>query len=268
MSICMIGGSIVNKEVVIEVRDLSVSRSGALVIKDANFDIMRGDYVGIVGPNGGGKTTLLLAILGQLPKMSGSIRLFGKDIESFDGWERVAFVPQNAINFDANFPLSVRELVSLGRLGKSRIGKRFNKIDWNGIEAALEFMGLSEVADRRIGELSEGQKQRMFVAMALVRDPEVIILDEPVAGIDALTQEKFYQKMSDLNQKRGITIMMVSHDLSAVFCRMSKVICVNKEVNVAEIRPNVDLEGVLRKTYGEHFHFVFHRHECKGEFKE
>lgn len=256
-----------NKDVVIEVRNLSVSRSGSLVIKDANFDVMKGDYFGIVGPNGGGKTTLLLSILGQIPRMSGSIRLFSKDIEDFDEWEKVAFVPQDAINFDANFPLSVRELVSLGRLGRNPIGRRLKKRDWEEVDAALEFIGLSEVADKRIGELSGGQKQRMFVAMALVRDPEVIILDEPVAGIDAITQEKFYQKMSDLNQRRGITIMMVSHDLSAVFCRMSKVICVNKEVNVAEIRPDVDIEGVLRKAYGEHFHFVFHRHECKGEFK-
>ena len=256
-----------DRNTVLEVRNLSVSRSGDLVIKDANFDVMKGDYVGIVGPNGGGKTTLLLAILGQIPRTSGIIKLFGKEIESFREWEKVAFVPQDAINFDVNFPLSVRELVSLGRLGRSYVGRRLGRRDWEEVDAALEFMGLSEVADRRIGELSGGQKQRMFVAMALVRNPEVIILDEPVAGIDALTQEKFYQKMSDLNQRRGITIMMVSHDLSAVFCRMSKVICVNKEVNVAEIRPDVDIEGVLRKAYGDHVHFVFHRHECMGEFK-
>lgn len=256
-----------NKDVVIEVRNLSVSKSGTLVIKDANFDVMKGDYVGIVGPNGGGKTTLLLAILGQIPRISGSIMLFGKEIKSFDRWDKVAFVPQDAINFDANFPLSVRELVSLGRLGRSTMGRRLGRDDWDEVDAAIEFMGLSDVMDRRIGELSGGQKQRMFVAMALVRNPEVMILDEPVAGIDALTQEKFYQKMSDLNQKKGMTIMIVSHDLSAVFCRMSKVICVNKEVNVADIRPDVDLEGVLRKAYGGHFHFVFHRHECEGGFK-
>ncbi|MGQ9759469.1 MAG: metal ABC transporter ATP-binding protein [Candidatus Methanomethylicaceae archaeon] len=256
-----------DKEVVIEVRNLNVSRSGSIVVKDASFDVVRGDYVGIVGPNGGGKTTLLLAILGQVPRVSGTVKIFGRDLESFDGWERVAFVPQDAINFEESFPLSVRELVSLGRLGRSKLGRRFGRSDREEVDAALDFMGLSEVAGKRIGELSGGQKQRMFVAMALVRKPEVIILDEPVAGIDAVTQEKFYQKMSDLNQKRGITILIVSHDLSAVFCRMSKVICVNREVNVAEIRPDVDLEGVLRKAYGEHFHFVFHRHECEGGFK-
>ncbi len=161
----------------------------------------------------------------------------------------------------------MRELVSLGRLGPRSIGRPLKRADWSRVDEALEFMGISDLAGKRIGELSGGQKQRMFVAMALVRDPDVIILDEPVAGIDAVTQEKFYQKMSDLNQRKGITILMVSHDLTAVFCRMSKLICVNREVNVAEITPDVDPNEILRKAYGEHFHFVFHRHECKGEFR-
>ncbi|HRU81757.1 MAG TPA: ATP-binding cassette domain-containing protein, partial [Candidatus Methanomethylicus sp.] len=119
----------------------------------------------------------------------------------------------------------------------------------------------------RVGQLSGGQKQRAFVAKALVRNPEIIFLDEPIAGIDAATQERFYQKMSDLNTARGITILMVSHDLAAVFCRMSKVICVNRGVNVSDISPDTDPNSVLREAYGEHFHFVYHRHECKGEFK-
>jgi len=124
-----------------------------------------------------------------------------------------------------------------------------------------------DLSGRRVGELSGGQKQRAFVAKALVRNPEVIFLDEPVAGVDAATQEKFYQKMSDLNGRMGITILIVSHDLAAVFCRMSKVICVNREVNVSDIRPGQDPNSILRKAYGEHFHFVFHEHKCEGEFR-
>ncbi|MDI9643676.1 MAG: ATP-binding cassette domain-containing protein [Candidatus Verstraetearchaeota archaeon] len=254
------------KEALIEVKGLNVARSGSLVIHDAKFEIFRGDYVGVVGPNGGGKTTLLLAMLGLLPRQSGTIRIFGKDLERFSEWEKVAYVSQDAINFDPGFPLSVRELVSLGRLGKRNLGRPLRRDDWSKVDSALEFMGISDASAKRIGELSGGQKQRMFVAMALVRDPELIILDEPVAGVDAATQEKFYQKMSDLNQRKGITILMVSHDLTAVFCRMSRLICVNREVNVAEIRPDTDPNEILRKAYGDHFHFVFHRHECRGEF--
>jgi zinc transport system ATP-binding protein len=111
-------------------------------------------------------------------------------------------------------------------------------------------MGLLDIGEKRVGQLSGGQKQRAFVAKALVRNPEIIFLDEPIAGIDAATQERFYQKMSDLNTARGITILMVSHDLAAVFCRMSKVICVNRSVNVSEIRPDTDPNSILRRLMG------------------
>lgn len=254
-------------EKILEVKNLQVMRNERMVINDASFDIMRGDYVGIVGPNGGGKTTLLLTILGRMPRLNGSIKWFGKDLEEFKEWYRIAFIPQDATNFDNNFPLSVREFVVLGRLGR-KAGIKIEKEDWEEVESALEFMGLSDFANKRIGELSEGQKQRMFVARALVRKPEVLILDEPISGMDATAQEKFYQKMSELNNKMKVTILMVSHDLSAVFCRMNKIICVNKEVYSADIREDEreNLEGILRKTYGEHFYFVFHKHECKGEF--
>jgi zinc transport system ATP-binding protein len=129
-------------------------------------------------------------------------------------------------------------------------------------------MGISEIASKRIGQLSGGQKQRVFVAKALVRNPEIIFLDEPVVGVDAETQEKFYKKLSDLNVKKGITILIVTHDLTAVFCRMSKIMCINKWVNVAEITESLEPEEVLRKAYGEHFHFVFHKHECRRVFED
>ncbi|NHJ32713.1 MAG: ATP-binding cassette domain-containing protein, partial [Asgard group archaeon] len=128
--------------------------------------------------------------------------------------------------------------------------------------------GISEIASRRIGQLSGGQKQRVFVAKALVRKPEIILLDEPIVGVDAKTQEKFYKKLSDLNIRKDITIMLVTHDLTAVFCRMSKVMCMNQWVNVAEITEGVNPDELLRKAYGEHFHFVFHNHECERTFED
>ena len=106
------------------------------------------------------------------------------------------------------------------------------------------------------------------MAKALVRNPEIILLDEPIVGVDAKTQEKFYKKLSDLNVTKGITILLVTHDLTAVFCRMSKVMCMNRSVNVAKITGDLKPEEVLRKVYGEHFHFVFHKHECKQVFED
>jgi zinc transport system ATP-binding protein len=256
------------KNPVLEVSGLHVNRSNSVVIEDTTFTIHQGDYVGIVGPNGGGKTTLLLALLNILPRTKGTISLFGENIESFKDWEKVAYVPQHAVNFDSQFPLTVRELVALGRVNRGNLGRTLKHEDWESVDEALEFMGISEIAGRRIGQLSGGQKQRVFVAKALVRNPEVILLDEPVVGVDAKTQERFYKKLSDLNIKRGITILLVTHDLTAVFCRMSKVLCMNRWVNVAEITEELEAEELLRKAYGEHFHFVFHKHECERVFDE
>ena len=158
--------------------------------------------------------------------------------------------------------------MSLGRVNRSNLGRTLKREDWESVDEVLEFMGISDIADKRIGQLSGGQKQRVFVAKALVRNPEIILLDEPIVGVDADTQEKFYKKLSDLNLKKGITILLVTHDLTAVFCRMSKVMCVNRWVNVAEITEGVEPEEVLRKAYGEHFHFVFHNHECRRVFED
>jgi len=261
-------GVMKEKTPILEVSNLDLTRSNSLVIERANFTIHRGDYVGIVGPNGGGKTTLLLALLNILPRTKGTIRLFGQKIESFSNWEKVAYVPQHAINFDPQFPLAVRELVALGRVNRGNLGRTLKREDWESVDEALEFMGISDIANKRIGQLSGGQKQRLFVAKALVRKPEIILLDEPIVGVDAETQEKFYKKLSDLNIAKGITILLVTHDLTAVFCRMSKVMCINRRVNVAEITEDLKPDEVLRKAYGEHFHFVFHEHECKRVFED
>lgn len=255
------------KSPVLEVSDLNIFRSNTLVIEKANFTVNKGDYVGIVGPNGGGKTTLLLAILGIIPKKEGSIRLFEEEIGSFSRWERIAYVSQTATSFDSQFPMNVKELVALGRLNKKNMGRRLKRKDWDRVEDALDFMGVSDIADKRIGELSGGQKQRVFVAKALVRNPDILFLDEPITGVDATAQEKFFEKLSDLNSKRGTTILIVSHDLTAVFCRMSKVICVNREVNFSSITDDLEAEKLLRETYGGHFHFVYHKHECEGAFE-
>ena len=251
---------------ILELQNVDVTRSGELVIQNANFTIQNGDYVGLVGPNGGGKTTLILSLLNFLPRAKGTIRLFGIDIDKFSAWEKVAYISQTATSFDTKFPLTVRELVSLGRIKKGNVARRFTSEDWQAVDDSITFMGLTDVAHKRIGQLSGGQKQRVFVAKALARNPEIIFLDEPIVGVDAATQEKFFKKLSDLNTERKTTILLVTHDLTSVFCRMSKVMCVNRQVEVAEITEDLDPNAFLKRAYGEHFHFVFHRHECRGVF--
>ena len=251
---------------ILQVKTVDIARSGTLVIQNASFTIQKGDYVGIVGPNGGGKTTLILALLNFLPRTKGTIKLFGTDIDKFSAWEKVAYISQTATSFDCKFPLTVRELVALGRIKKKNIARRYTREDWQAVDESISFMGLAEDANRRIGQLSGGQKQRVFVAKALARNPEIIFLDEPIVGVDATAQEKFFKKLSDLNTKRKTTILLVTHDLTSVFCRMSKVLCVNRQVEIAQISSDLDPNKLLKKAYGEHFHFIFHRHECLGVF--
>jgi len=255
-------------DIVLEVKDLNVSRGGQKVIENASFTVRMGDYTGIVGPNGGGKTTLVLSVLGQLPRDSGEIRLFGQDIDRFDQWGKVAHVSQDAVNFDYNFPLTVRELISMGRVNRGNLCRKLREEDWKKVDEALDIMAISDLADRRVGMLSGGQKQRAFVAKALVKEPKIIFLDEPLSGVDANAQENFYKVLSNLNQQKGITLLIVSHDLTAVFCRMSRVICVNRMVYESTVELDLDPNDLLKKAYGSHFHFVFHRHSCKGVFDD
>jgi len=250
----------------LEVKNLNINRNGTSVIEKATFTINKGDYVGIVGPNGGGKTTLLRAILNFLPYSEGSINLFGTDLTKFSSWQKIAYISQQATNFEDQFPLTVRELVSLGCIKKGHLGRKFTQKDWQTIDDNIEFMGLQEVANQRIGQLSGGQKQRMFVAKALTHKPELIILDEPIVGVDSDAQEKFYKKLSDLNIKHQTTILIVTHDLASVFCRMSKILCVNKKIEFTNITNDLDTSQILKRAYGEHFHFVFHKHSCEGAF--
>ena len=251
---------------ILEIKNLNVQRNDIVVIENATFTINKGDYVGIVGPNGGGKTSLLSAILGFLPYTHGSVNLFNTELPKFSSWQKIAYISQQATNFEDQFPLTVRELVSLGCIKKNMLGRRFTQKDWQTVDSNLEFMGLKDVANRRIGQLSGGQKQRVFVAKALTHKPELILLDEPIVGVDSDAQEKFYKKLSDLNIERKITILIVTHDLASVFCRMSKVLCVNKTVELAEITQELDANLLLKRAYGEHFHFVYHKHDCAGVF--
>jgi zinc transport system ATP-binding protein len=253
---------------IIEVNNLTVARNGKVIIEDATFNIDPGMYMGVVGPNGGGKTTLLQALLDILPIKSGEIKLMGQPLEDFTEWRKLAYVSQHSINFNEKFPLTVRELVGLGRINTDNLGRPLKHRDWERVDEALRFMGISKLSNKRIGQLSGGQKQRVFVAKAIVRDPKVLILDEPASGIDPEAQERFYMILANLNAKQGTTILIASHDLAAVFCRMNHVMCINRNVYTSPITSDTDPNDVLQKAYGPHFNFVFHEHICEGIFED
>jgi zinc transport system ATP-binding protein len=253
-------------EKVVEVKDVSVEYNGLTVLENANLDVFQGDVVGIVGPNGGGKTTLLNAIIGNVPLKQGSVKLFGHDVHKFREFNKVGYVSQNAIQFDPIFPATVREVVSLGCIDRAHLGRRLDRQQKEDVERAIALVGLREVADRKISQLSGGQKQRIFIAKALVRKPKLLILDEAAAGLDVCIQDQFLKLLRGLRKKEDMTVLTVSHDLSGVMCQANKLAVVNRLLFVTDITANLDPTPILREAYGHHFTFIFHHdhQECQG----
>jgi zinc transport system ATP-binding protein len=184
--------------------------------------VEKGDFLGIIGPNGAGKTTLFQCTLGILNNFSGEISLFGSNVKQNKKiLQRIGYVPQKK-SVEQTFPATVSEIVSLGLIGSD--------IKKESIESAIEFVELGAYRNKRIGELSEGQQQRVIIAKALVKQPELLILDEPTTGIDSAAQNKFYDLLTRLNKDRGITIVWSSHDMNAVEKLASKVACIDRKL--------------------------------------
>ena len=211
---------------IVEIKDLNFAYDREAVLKDVNLTVRQKDFIAIIGPNGGGKTTLLKLMLGLLKADSGSIRIFGKPPKEVS--HRIGYVPQN-IHINQNFPISPLDVVLMGKLKPGRDWSRHAKEDRMEALQALERLGVGKYSNHRIGELSIGQKQRVFIARALVTDPDILFLDEPTASIDTKGQNEFYAILKELNQK--ITIIVVSHDLMVISRYVKSVACVNQSLH-------------------------------------
>ncbi len=246
---------------IIEIQGVSFGYTGnELALKDINLNVHAGDYLGIIGPNGGGKTTLLKIMLGLLSPTAGSVRLFGQPIEKFSQWTRVGYVPQKAVQFDAAFPATVEEVAAMGRAARRGLLRRLNKTDREKITNALAQVGLVAERGRLIGDLSGGQQQRVFIARALAGDPEIIFLDEPTAGVDVKAQEQFYALLKKLNQTLGLTLILVSHDIDVVANEATELACINQEL-VYHGAPHAFIKGdYLNRLYGKETKFILHNH--------
>lgn len=216
------------KDVVVEFEDVTFSYNGISAVERVNASIYRGDYIGLIGPNGAGKTTLIKVLLGLLRPSSGVVRLFGVPQQRFRDWRKIGYVPQKATAFDPHFPATVEEVVAMGRFALAGVGRRLGPLDRKRIHEAMEMVGIDPLAARRIGELSSGQQQRVFIARALASDPELLILDEPTTGVDAASQHEFYDFMHDLNALHGITLVLISHDTGVVSSHVSRLMCINR----------------------------------------
>ncbi|MDG0865964.1 ATP-binding cassette domain-containing protein [Candidatus Lucifugimonas marina] len=200
------------------------------VVRDINFSITPGEFAAILGPNGSGKTTLMKLALGLLKPTSGQVLLFGEPADSFTDWHRVGYVPQRTQATESRFPASVREIVNFGSYTGFNPLAIFNRKSSSRVDEAMELAGIQHLADRRVSDLSVGQQQRMLIARSLVRQPDLLVMDEPVAGVDAAGEEQFHSMVRRLNRDLGITIVMVSHDIGAVMREATTCACVNGDI--------------------------------------
>ncbi len=208
----------------IEIDDVSFSYREQLVLDRLNLKVAEGEFLGIIGPNGGGKTTLLKLLLGFFQPDHGLIQIFGKSTK--EGQSLMGYVPQN-FAFDKTFPLTVLDLVLQGLLRDLPWYGKFRKKEIERAKEALNLVGLAGFEGKNYGSLSGGQAQRALVARALVSNPKILILDEPTANVDAHAEAKIYELLRNL--KGDMTILMVTHDLTAVVNEVDRVYCVQKQ---------------------------------------
>ncbi|NLI81139.1 MAG: metal ABC transporter ATP-binding protein [Deltaproteobacteria bacterium] len=251
-------------ENIIEVSGVWFYFNGHPVLQDVNLKVPRGDFLVVIGPNAGGKTTLLKVMLGLLQPSRGSVRVFG--LPPAKAAHRIGYVPQN-VHINKTFPVTVLDVVLMGRLRSGKGWSRNSRQDLAAAQAVLERMGVWEVRDRRIGELSGGQLQRVFIARALVSGPEVLFLDEAMASIDAQSRGEFYDALDELN--RTVTIVAVSHDMMILSRHVKSVACVNRELHhhdSAEITQGM-LDATYRCPVDLVAHGLPHRVLCRHEDK-
>lgn len=223
------------------------------VIEDATFSLRRGAFAAIVGPNGGGKTTLVRLALGLLTPWSGRIQVLGEP--PLSARARVGYMPQHALN-DPSFPITALEVVLMGRLGRSPRFGPHRRRDVEIALARLEDVKLADKAKTRMSELSGGQRQRVLIARALASEAELLLMDEPLANVDQLQEARFFEMVRGLDS--AMTVVIVSHDLAFVSQSVDTVICVHGRVHA---HPTVELDGsLIREMYGQEISLV--RHDC------
>ncbi len=245
---------------IVDINNVSFSYNGHPVLDDISIEIKKGEFLGLIGPNGSGKTTLLKIILGLYKPKSGSVSLFGKKTAVFKDWSKVGYVPQKAGGDNMRFPITVEEIVAMGRVNNNRWFDFTTTEDKNAIDQALNEVDMLIYKKTRLNELSGGQQQRVFIARALASAPELLILDEPTVGVDSESQAKFYELLKNLNKKLKLTLILVSHDIDVVSHEVGKLACINCKLVCYGKPKDLLKDDLIKKLYAKELRFVFHGH--------
>jgi zinc transport system ATP-binding protein len=214
-----------NNTAVVKLENIWAQYNGEPVLEDINLSIGQEDFLGVIGPNGGGKTTLLKIILGLISPSHGKVSVLGKSPQK--SRTSIGYVPQTT-TFDRNFPINIRDVVLMGRYSSTGLFKHYQKSDNEAAQKALETVNIANLKNRQIGKLSGGEQQRAFIARALVAQPKLLLLDEPTASVDPAMQTEFYELLNRL--KKQMAIVLVSHDISAVSVYVDKIACLNRQL--------------------------------------
>ena len=241
-------------EPAIEFEGASLSYGGPMAVAGASLCIERGAFTGIVGPSGAGKTTILRAMLGAVPRVRGRIRVLGRTVTPGRPGHGIGYVPQIQ-TVDWNFPITVNEAVLLGRAMRTGPWPWPRARDKRDVARVLDRLGIGDLGDRHIRELSGGQQQRVFLARALIAEPQVLLLDEPTSGIDIKTRDEVLHLLGEINAT-GVTIVLTTHELNAVAAHLPEVVCVNRVVVAQGPPEQVFTPEILSATYGAEMQVV------------
>ena len=247
-----------SSEPVITIENACFGYGSVPVLESISLAVEPGAFLGIVGPNGSGKSTLLDLMVGLRQPDSGTVRLFGEPATEFDAGERIGYVPQDATTVAREMPITVREVVRMGRYPRRLVG-RFSAADRQAVDDALEQVGITDLAGRRVGRLSGGQRQRVFIARALAAEADLLALDEPTVGVDAESREAFYELLADLNSS-GLTIILIDHDIGVVTTYTTEIACLNRRLYFDGDPSEFVATDALAEAYGTDQHVLHHNH--------
>ena len=245
----------------IDIRHLTVRLGGREVLSDINLDLDEGKFLGIVGPNGGGKTTFLRVILGLVKPSEGEVLIMGQEPGEMVKKRAFGYLPQH-LNVDPDFPASARDVVLMGLAGRGGLFRRPSRKDIERAGEVLATMGMSGYENHIFGALSGGQQQRVSIARALVGEPGMLILDEPSTGIDVVGQEDFYHLLKGLQKKLDLSIVMVSHDIGAISSYVDEIACLSRTLHYHGNPLGAFNDEVLRELYGKSMEILMHSTLC------
>jgi len=211
--------------IVLEINNVNFSYGDEKVVDNISLAFDKGDFAAFVGPNGSGKSTLIKMITGNLKPDQGEIKIFDQLVNRVKDWTKIGYISQQVRDFNQSFPATVREIIASNLYGKMGIIKVMTSSLESEILQALKLVDMESFIDRKIGNLSGGQQQRVFIARMMVNNPDLILLDEPLVGVDIKAQDDFYQIIGDINHNLGKTVIMVSHDVNLISKEANKIVC-------------------------------------------